>query len=104
MKQAATALDVEAVRVTFALEAEEWFVEQFADLNHGKGFLEKFLGRRLEEHLLTGDEREKLHRHLTEVRKVKGSNVRLDGKPRKRADGALVHPDGTVVSPDRPGR
>ena len=100
MKAAATVEDVEALRVTFALEAEEWFVEQFDDMGRGKAYLERYLGRPMDR-LLTGEERERLSKHLGEVRKQKhgGGGVRIDGKPRKRSDGAEVYPDGTVVFP-----
>lgn len=114
MKAGATALDVAAVRVSFALKAEEWFVDQFSDLGYSVAHLKRYLEqpakapkdrtpRHIFDRLLTNEERERLSAYLTEVRKSKGANVRLDGKPRRRADGCMVWPDGTIEAPPMPG-
>jgi len=105
LKAAATARDVTAVRMAFALEAEEWYVEQFTDNGYSRGYLERFLDRPLEAQLLTNEERERLEKHLREVRKVRipGGMERADGKPRN-AYGKPREEPKPPVSPTRRGR
>ena len=96
--------DVVAVRVAFALESEQYLVDQFDSLGWSRSALEHYLGRSLEDHLLTSEEQERLIKHLGEVRKAKApgatSPARLDGKPRRTVDGKYLWPDGLVTETD----